>query len=127
MVKTFSALMRLTVNEIRKCGNCNQKKSLPEHFYFYQGRYRADCKKCTIRKNVLHQKKTQAWKTTIVDAADRRAYYNRYYAENKAKFAEYRSEFKERHPGYYKEYHRKRREIKRGAMTTPLNLQDIKG
>lgn len=113
------------MNEIRKCGNCNQKKSLAEHFYCYQGRYRSQCKKCTIRKNALHQKETQAWKRKTEDGTDRRAYYNRYYAENKAKFAEYRSEFKERHPGYYKEYHRKRREEKRGAMTAPLNQQYI--
>jgi hypothetical protein len=74
-----------------------------------QGKRRSECKACTIKKNVRYQNEVQAWKHRFVDNDEQRSYMIEYYAKNKAKFAEYRRKFRERNPGYYKEYSRKRK------------------
>jgi len=78
-------------------------------FYMCQGKYRSECKACTIKKNVKHQKKTKAWKHRYLDNEEKRSYMVEYYAKNKDKFAEYRRKFKERYPNYYKEYNQRRK------------------
>ncbi len=100
-------------NTTKTCSTCQQTKQLDKDFYLCQGRYRSDCKACTIRKNVRHQKKIKAWKHRFVDADQQRTYMVDYYSKNKEKFAEYRRKFRERYPDYYREYARKRKnEIK---------------
>jgi len=74
-----------------------------------QGKWRSECKACTIRKNVRYQKRTKAWMHRFVDNDEQRSYMVDYYAKNKEKFAEYRRKFKEKYPDYYKEYSRKRK------------------
>jgi hypothetical protein len=78
-------------------------------FYMCQGRWRSECKACTIAKNVRYQRRIKAWQHRFVDNDNQRSYMAEYYANNKEKFAEYRRKFKERNPDYYKEYSRKRK------------------
>lgn len=85
----------------RKCCRCKRFKSF-EDFYFSKGRYRYECKKCTIRNVCRKQReKRKAFQT------ENRSYMVEYYAANKEKFAEYRRRFKERHPNYFREYKEK--------------------
>lgn len=79
-------------------------------YYLCAGRWRSECKMCTIKRNVRYQKKTKAWKHRYVDDDARRLYMREYYAQNREKFAKYRAEFKERYPDYYKDYFRARKE-----------------
>jgi len=94
---------------LKICATCKQPKE--EHaFYFSRGRPRSECKYCTIKRNVRYQKKNQVWKSRETDEETRKAYMRNYYEKNKDKFAKYRAEFRIRHPEYYKEYFRRRKE-----------------
>lgn len=73
------------------------------------GKYRSECKQCTIEKNVNYQKKTQAWKHRFVDEEQTRSYMQEYYATHKKKFEDYRTKFKEKYPNYFKEYSRRKK------------------
>lgn len=86
------------MTEIKK--KCTKCKRFYDYalFYFCRGRYRSECKKCTIRINVRYQK---AKKRNITPD---RSYMREYYATHKTQFAEYRRRFKEKHPGYYRDY-----------------------
>lgn len=95
-------------NKHKICSVCSQKKVSDQDFYKCQGKYRSECKVCTIRKNVRYQRRAKVWLKRIVDVDERRAYMSDYYAKNKAKYAEYRRKFKETHPEYHKEYYRMR-------------------
>lgn len=86
------------MNEEKKCSKCKRFKPFID-FYFSKGRYRSECKRCTIR----HLCKTQKAKRKGLKIEDR-GYRIEYYANNKDKFAEYRRRFRERHPNYYREY-----------------------
>jgi len=79
-------------------------------FYMCQGKWRSECKRCTITKNVKYQKSSEAWKHRYVDNDEKRSYMLEYYAKNKEKFAEYRRKFKEKYPDYYKNYARRKRD-----------------
>lgn len=104
MDRTYSALRKVTVDTKKICSNCNKSKSVSD-FYLCMGRLRGECKKCTIKKNTLHQKKTKVWLYRYSSSLERREYLRNYYAQNKEKFAQYRKEFRERYPGYHKEYY----------------------
>ncbi len=94
---------------LKICARCNQPKE-EELFYLSAGKRRSECKNCTIRRNVRYQKKIQAWKNREPDKDARRIYMRKYYENNAQKFAKYRADFRLRHPEYYKEYFRKRKE-----------------
>lgn len=82
----------------KKCTKCKRFKDFNE-YYFSRGRYRSECKSCTIRlvvKSARKKKRQLRQETTN--------YRIEYYANNREKFAEYRRRFKERHPNYYREY-----------------------
>jgi len=96
-------------NDLKICSKCNCAKISHMDFYMCQGKWRSECKACTIRKNVRYQKRTKAWMHRFVDNDEQRSYMVDYYAKNKEKFAEYRRKFKEKYPDYYKEYSRKRK------------------
>jgi hypothetical protein len=100
------------MNELKICSKCQQSKASTTEYYLCSGRWRSECKVCTIKRNVKYQKKTKAWKHRYVDDDTRRLYMREYYAKNKGKFAHYRSEFSKRHPDYYKAYFRNRKEKK---------------
>lgn len=85
------------------CTTCFVLKSIDD-FYRCSGTLRGECKECVIKKNVQNQKKTKPWLNKR-DPDRRRKYQRDYYANNKEKFAKYRSNFKQKHPNYYKEYH----------------------
>lgn len=91
------------------CARCLIEKP-EEMFYFSSGKRRSECKSCTIRRNVRYQRKIRAWKNRETDCESRRTYMRQYYENHKEKFAKYRSDFRLRHPEYYKEYFRKRKE-----------------
>lgn len=97
------------MSDMKICTRCNKAKIIHMDFYMCQGKYRSECKMCTIKKNVKHQKKTKAWKHRYLDNDEKRSYMVDYYAKNKDKFAEYRRKFKERYPNYYKEYNQRRK------------------
>ncbi len=94
---------------IKTCAKCCQTKE-EESFYLSAGKRRSECKICTIRRNVRYQRKVKAWKNRETDQEARRNYMRKYYEDNKEKFAKYRSDFRLRHPEYYKKYYRKRKE-----------------
>lgn len=96
------------------CSKCHQAKEAKVDFYLCAGKWRSECRMCTIKRNVRYQRKVQAWKHRYVDDDSRRLYMREYYDKNKDKFAHYREEFRERHPEYYKEYFRKKKEKKNG-------------
>lgn len=77
-----------------------------------QGKYRAACKMCTIKRNIQYQKRHQTWKNRIVNLEHQRKYMVDYYAKNKDKFAQYRKTFKEKFPAYHREYARKKKNNK---------------
>lgn len=93
----------------KTCARCNLDKP-EELFYFSSGKRRSECKSCTIQRNVRYQKKVRAWKKRETDQESRRTYMRKYYEGNKERFAKYRENFRIRHPEYYKEYFRKRKE-----------------
>lgn len=100
------------MSDLKICSKCHQAKEAMTDYYLCSGRWRSECKMCTIKRNVRYQKKIKAWKYRYVDDDTRRLYMREYYAQNKEKFAQYRTEFKERYPEYYKEYFRARKEKK---------------
>lgn len=86
------------------CTTCYILKEESE-FYRCSGLLRGECKECVIKKNVAHQNKTKPWRSKTADKEKRRAYQRDYYAKNKDRFLKYRTDFKQRHPNYYKEYY----------------------
>lgn len=102
------------MSDLKICSKCNKAKKATQDFYLCSGRWRSECKKCTVKRNVKYQRKIRAWKTRYVDDEARRAYMRDYYAKNKEKFAQYREEFRERYPDYYTLYFRARREKRNG-------------
>ena len=98
------------MDQTKNCSKCRKQKILHLDFYMCKGRYRSECKACTIKRNVAHQKEKRTWLDREVDEEARKAYMREYYAENKGKFAEYRKVFRMKYPEYYKEYFRKRKE-----------------
>ena len=100
------------VKTIKICSRCNTPKDSILDFYICQGKWRSECKACTIKKNVRYQRRVEAWKYRFVDNDEKRSYMVDYYSKNKEKFAGYRKKFKEKYPEYYKEYSRKRKNEK---------------
>lgn len=98
------------MSEYKICSKCHEAKEATTDFYLCSGKWRSECKACTIKRNVRYQRKTQAWKYRYVDDDERRHYMREYYANNKEKFAKYRADFKDRYPEYYKEYFRNRKD-----------------
>lgn len=86
------------------CTTCFVPKPLDE-FYRCSGILRGECKECVIKKNVAHQQKTKPWRNKKIDKMKKRKYHRDYYEKNKEKFLKYRTDFKQRHPNYYKEYY----------------------
>ena len=93
----------------RKCSKCHENKVQETDFYNCSGKYRSECKQCTIKKNVDYQRKIRTWDHRYVDNDEKRSYMVEYYAKNKEKFAEYRKQFRKRYPGYHTEYARNRK------------------
>lgn len=102
------------VNErLKVCSKCKVEKNLFTDFYLCQGKWRGECKRCTIAANAKYQKRMQSWRNREIDSSAIRSYQLEYYAQNKAKFAEYRQKFKEKHPEYHKLYARRKKNEKR--------------
>jgi hypothetical protein len=96
--------------DLKICSKCHKAKDPSLDFYMCAGRWRSECKQCTIKRNIKYQKKTKAWKHRYGNDEDRKQYMREYYNRNKEKFAQYRSDFRDKHPEYYKEYFRTRKE-----------------
>ena len=94
---------------LKICSKCAKAKEPMKDFYLCSGKWRAECKVCTIKRNCRYQRETEAWKHRYPDDETRNKYCREYYAKNKERFAQYRKEFAERHPGYYQEYYERRR------------------
>lgn len=88
--------------EYKQCRLCNRIRSLSE-YYVCMGWKRTECKDCTKTINSLYQKKKKVWLTKA-----RLVYNRRYYRKNPEKMARYRRDFRERHPGYHKQYAEKK-------------------
>lgn len=97
----------------KTCRDCKKEKDLTE-FYRCKGAIRSECKKCTIIRNSLYQKKYQARKTSDEDVTKRRKYHVDYYQKNKERFAKYRQKHKQIDPDYHKNYQRMLRDEQRG-------------
>ena len=98
------------MDDLKVCSRCRKKKQAEKDFYLCSGKWRSECKECTIKRNVKYQRKIRSWEYRDVDNDGRRSYMREYYANNKEKFAKYRADFKERYPEYYKEYFRNRKD-----------------
>lgn len=99
-------------SNLKICSKCNSEKIAETEFYRCRGILRSECKECTIKKNVIYQRRVKAWMNRFVDEDEKRSYMVDYYSKNKEKFAEYRRKFRERYPEYHKEYARKRKNEK---------------
>lgn len=102
-------IIREDDDNLKLCRKCNCVKDKYMDFYMCKGKIRYECKKCTIRRNVIHQRETEAWKHKFADPEKTKAYMIDYYSRNREKFAEYRKKFKEKYPDYYKKYSRKKK------------------
>lgn len=100
---------------IKICSKCRQAKDAYLDYYMNQGVMRSECKACTIRRNVRRQKQLQPWKHRFVDEESRKEYAKEYYAKNRERFAQYRSEFRKKNPEYYKMYARNKKNKKRSG------------
>ncbi len=98
------------MSELKICSQCHQAKHEDIDFYQCGGRWRSECKICTIKRNVRYQRQVKSWKGRYIDEEARCIYMREYYSKNKERFAQYRAEFKIRFPEYYREYFRKRKE-----------------
>ena len=98
------------MSKLKICAKCHKAKDVKTSYYCYQGVYRSECKECSIKRNVLHQRRTKTWKDRSVDQEARRVYMRDYYRKNKEKFAKYREEFREKYPDYHTQYARKKKE-----------------
>ncbi len=98
------------MSELKICSQCNKAKEAAIGFYQSGGRYRTECKACTIKRNIRYQRRTEAWKHRYGNDEERREYMRAYYNNNKDKFSKYRSKFRERFPDYYTNYFRKKKE-----------------
>lgn len=99
------------MSTLKICCKCEKAKKV-EDFYQFKGDYRTECKACTIKRNVIYQRKMKVWKYRDNDNEARKVYCRKYYQKNKEKFAKYRADFIKRHPEYYKKYFRKQKEKK---------------
>lgn len=101
------------MSEFKTCSQCHVAKELPISFYICAGKFRSECKACTVKKNVQYNKNVRAWRQRYVSDEARKLYMRQYYDKNRAKFAVYRSKFKSRYPNYYREYFRKHKYVKK--------------
>ncbi len=109
MVCRFSAQVRYRMVILKICSKCKKEKEVQD-FYSCAGKWRSECKKCTIKRNVKYQRRVRAWRTRYGGDDERREYMRTYYAQNKDKFAEYRKRFVEKYPDYYTQYCRRKKE-----------------
>lgn len=98
------------MHEMKKCKRCHQTKEAMTDFYMCSGKWRSECKKCTIKRNVKYQLQFKPWRSRYVDDNARRIYMRAYYKKNREKFAQYRADFIARNPEYFRDYHRMRKE-----------------
>lgn len=100
-----SALWEDPMSDSKICRKC-RRDILIEDYYFVNGKPRSECKQCTITRNSTYQKKVKAWRNREVDPDARRLYMRNYYLANKEKYVQHRTNFKAKHPDYYKNYFR---------------------
>ncbi len=96
--------------QLKICSKCKKEKEVGKDFYSCGGKWRSECKKCTIKRNVRYQRRVQAWRTRYGCDNERREYMRGYYAKNKDKFVGYRKKFVEKNPDYYTQYFRSKKE-----------------
>lgn len=89
----------------RTCTTCHITKIQELDFYYCNGRYRGDCKQCTIRKNAKYQRDNKTWLSKNIDKDRLREYMKEYRQKNPEKFREYRQRFIDKHPGYFRNYY----------------------
>ncbi len=97
------------MSNIKICSCCYEPKLSLKDFYLCSGKWRSECKACTIRRNSRYQRLNESWKTRFPDDESRREYMRTYYKNNKDRFAKYREDFRLRYPDYYREYFRNRK------------------
>lgn len=124
MMLIFFVLKRVIMIEYKTCSQCNMAKEIKD-FYLCSGKYRSECKKCTVEKNTRYQRSVRAYKSVTVEGERRRLYMRQYYNNNKEKFASYRSKFRSIYPDYYREYY-KHRQVEKKSRETNLSTQPNK-
>src|ERR1044071_3837130 len=92
------------MHDLKTCTQCQVEKEKEAHFYKCNGKFRSECKVCTIKRNSEYQKTSKTWRAKHRSSVSRRNYMRAYYATNKEKYSRYRKEFKTRNPDYYKKY-----------------------
>ena len=97
------------MTDLKICTKCNIAKEPLLDFYICSGKLRSECKMCSIKRNISYQKKVRFWKFRFVNDDARRIYMRSYYSKNKEKFAKYREDFREKYPGYHRDYSRNRK------------------
>lgn len=107
--KICSVWIGVVMTDTKKCSHCRRMIVLQD-FYMNAGKYRSECKFCTINRNVRYQKRVKAWRNRDLDQDSRRLYMRKYYEKNKDKYTEYRAKFKAKYPEYYKNYARRRKQ-----------------
>lgn len=93
------------------CNKCFEAKE-SDQFYMTRGVPRSECKKCTIRRNIRYQRKLKSWLCKSVDIEGRKEYMRSYYQKNKGKYVLYRKSFRKKHPYYFTDYFRKKKNQK---------------
>lgn len=92
------------MSEFKRCSKCNEVKEIYTGFYMCSGKWRAECKVCSIKRNTKYKQKHRLNKLPYCDDEHRKSYMRSYYSQNLEKFAGYRDRFRKKHPNYNKEY-----------------------
>ena len=100
---------------MKMCSRCEEVKCKITDFYMCAGKFRSECKACTIKKNISYQQEKKKIPQDQIKLMKREAYMKSYYAQEnvRKKYVHYRKKFRDKHPGYFKIYGQKLRESKK--------------
>lgn len=102
--------------DTKKCSRCQKTKIQHLDFYMCQGKYRSECKTCTIKKNSKYQKEKRSWLLRDLDDTKTKDYMREYRKKNKEKFKTYRESFLKKNPGYTRDYYLENKDKKSKSL-----------
>ena len=96
-----------------KCTKCHTEKDEKTEFYYVKGVRVKFCKKCTIARNAIYQKRhpNRLRELSEEKKEKHKAYMKIYYKKNRKKMKKDNDDFLKRNPDYHKHYRMKRKEF----------------
>lgn len=104
-MKLFFVSTRMIMLKI--CTKCSKEKEITD-FYKCSGKYKSECKACTV-KGVMKYSKTYREENRDEFNAKRRKWTKKHYANNRELYAKWRAAFKANNPDYYRNYYATKR------------------